>query len=42
MARPTKLTPEIQQRIGDNIAFGLPYSLAAEAAGITYQTFNVG
>jgi hypothetical protein len=40
MARPTKLTPEIQKRIGDNIALGLIYSLAAEAAGITYKTFN--
>jgi hypothetical protein len=26
--------------IGDNVALGLQYSLAAEAAGITYQTFN--
>jgi len=40
MARPTKLTPKLQQRIGDNIALGLTYSLAAEAAGITYKTFN--
>src|SRR5208337_1587993 len=40
MARPTKLTPELQQRIGDNIALGLTYSLASEAAGITYKTFN--
>ena len=40
MARPTKLTNEIQQKIGDNIALGLSYSLAANAAGITYQTFN--
>jgi hypothetical protein len=40
MARPTKLTYEIQQRIGENIALGLPYSLAAESAGVTYQTFN--
>ena len=40
MARPTKLNPELQQRIGDNIASGLTYSLAAEAAGITYKTFN--
>jgi abortive infection bacteriophage resistance protein len=40
MARPTKLTPEIQKKIGDNIALGLSYSLAANAAGITYQTFN--
>ncbi len=41
MARPSKLTPEIQQRIGDNIALGLTYSLAASAAGITYKTFNL-
>ena len=41
MARPCKLTPEIQKIIGDNIALGLTYSLAAEAAGITYKTFNI-
>ena len=40
MARPCKLTDEIQQRIGENISLGLTYSLAAEAAGITYKTFN--
>ena len=40
MARPCKLTPEIQKRIGENIALGLTYKLAAEAAGITYKTFN--
>jgi hypothetical protein len=40
MARPTKMTSGITKRIGDNIALGLPYALAAEAAGITYQTFN--
>ena len=40
MARPSKPTPDIQKRIGDNIALGLTYSLAAEAAGITYKTFN--
>jgi len=40
MARPSKLTDEIQQKIGDNISLGLTYSLAAEAAGITYKTFN--
>ena len=40
MARPTKMTFDITKRIGDNIALGLPYALAAEAAGITYQTFN--
>jgi hypothetical protein len=41
MVRPCKLTPEIQQRIGDNIALGLTYSLAASSAGITYKTFNI-
>ena len=40
MARPTKMTSGITKRIRDNIALGLPYALAAEAAGITYQTFN--
>jgi hypothetical protein len=40
MARPSKLTHEIQQRIGDNIALWLTYSLAASAAGITYKTLN--
>jgi hypothetical protein len=40
MARPSKLTPDIQKRIGDNIALGLTYALAASAAGITYKTFN--
>jgi len=40
MARPTKLTPEIQQKIGDGVSLGLTYSLAAESAGITYQTLN--
>ncbi len=40
MARPTKLTPEIQQKIGDSVSLGLTYALAANSAGITYQTFN--
>ena len=40
MARPSKLSSDITKRIGENIALGLPYSLAAEAAGITYQTFH--
>jgi hypothetical protein len=40
MARPSKLTPELQQRIGDSIALGLTYSWAAESAGVTYKTFN--
>jgi DNA invertase Pin-like site-specific DNA recombinase len=40
MARPCKLNPEIQQRIGEGVSLGLTYSLAAESAGITYQTLN--
>jgi hypothetical protein len=40
VARPSKLSPDITKRIGENIALGLTYSLAAEAAGITYQTFH--
>jgi hypothetical protein len=40
MARPCKLTPELQQRIGDNVALGLTYALASESVGITYKTFN--
>jgi hypothetical protein len=40
MARPSKLTPEIQKIIGDNISLGLTYRLAAEAPGITYKTLN--
>ena len=40
MARPSKLTPDITQRIGENVSLGLPYVLAASSAGITYQTFN--
>jgi hypothetical protein len=41
MARPSKLTPELQQRIGDNIALGLTYRLAASEAGVTYKTLNI-
>ena len=40
MVCPSKLTPDIQKRIGDNIALGLTYRLAAESAGITYKTLN--
>src|ERR1035437_6809345 len=40
MSRPSKLTPDIQKRIGDNIALGLTYRLAAESAGVTYKKFN--
>jgi hypothetical protein len=40
MSRPTKLTNEVKQKIGDGVSLGLTYSLAASAAGVTYQTFN--
>jgi hypothetical protein len=40
MARPSKLTPAITKRIGDSVSLGLTYALAAESAGITYQTLN--
>jgi hypothetical protein len=41
MARPTKLTLEIQKKIGDDVSLGLTYALAANSAGVTYQTLNV-
>ena len=41
MARPSKLTPDIQKRIGDGISLGLTYALASESAGVTYKTFNL-
>ena len=40
MPRPTKLTHEVQQKIGENVSLGLTYSLAASAAGVTYQSLN--
>ena len=40
MARPTKLTTEIQQKIGNGVFLGLTYALAASAAGVTYQSLN--
>jgi transposase len=40
MARPSKLTPELQKRICENISLGLTYRLAAELAGVTYKTLN--
>lgn len=35
----TKLTPDIQKKIGDNITLGMPLKFAAEATGITEVTF---
>ena len=40
IARPTKLTNEVQQKIGDGVSLGLIYALAVQSAGVTYQTFN--
>jgi hypothetical protein len=41
MFRPSKLTPIIQQKIGDGISLGLTYALDANSAGITYKTLNL-
>lgn len=39
MARPTKLTPEVQERICQAIAIGATYDLACKYGGITAETF---
>jgi hypothetical protein len=38
--RPTKLTPETQDRIVNAIRVGATYELAAQFGGISYSTFN--
>ena len=40
MARPTKLTPEVQEAICDAIRHGATYWAAAESAGVSYAAFN--
>jgi hypothetical protein len=40
MARPTRLTPEVQEAVCEAIRHGATYQAAAEAAGIAYSTFN--
>jgi len=35
----TKLTPQLQEQIGNNITLGMPLKFAAEAVGITEVTF---
>ena len=40
MARPSKLTPEVQETIVKAIGLGASYLDAANAAGISYDTFN--
>lgn len=40
MARPTKLTPEVEKAICDAIRDGLTYQAAAEVSGIAVSTLN--
>ena len=40
MARRSKLTPEVQQRICDAIVIGATYEHAAAYGGVAYETFN--
>ena len=40
MARPTRLTPEVQATVCKAIRHGATYQAASEAAGIAYSTFN--
>ncbi len=40
MPRPSKLTLQMQQEIGGGVSLGLTYALAAEAAGVIYQSLN--
>lgn len=40
MARPSKLTPDSQASIVEAILHGCTYKDAAEAAGVSYDTFN--
>jgi hypothetical protein len=40
MARPTRLTPEVQAAVCTAIKHGATYQAASEAAGIAYATFN--
>ena len=39
MARPTKLTPEVEERLVRAISVGASYKDASACAGISYQTF---
>ena len=39
MARPTKLTPEVEERLVQAISVGATYKDACACAGISYQTF---
>ena len=41
MGRPTKLTPERQNRLVEAIQAGNYYKVACAAAGIDYSTFRL-
>jgi transposase len=40
MARPSKLTPEVQAEIVRRVLVGAPYETACQAVGIDYFTFR--
>ena len=40
MARPCKLTDEVERDICNALADGATYAAASEAAGVAYETFN--
>lgn len=40
MARPTKLSPEVEAKLIEAILVGMPYELAADYAGIGVRTFD--
>jgi hypothetical protein len=41
VSRQTKLTPEIQKKIVDDLTAGVPRTTAAARAGIHYSSFNL-
>lgn len=40
MARPTKLTPDVQARICQAVQLGATYELAAQYGGVAYETLR--
>jgi hypothetical protein len=42
MTRPSKLTPEIQQLIGNNVALAMNYALAAASVGLHTRPSMIG
>lgn len=41
MARPSKLTPDVQDRIVEALKLGATFELAAQYGGISYHAFNM-